>query len=79
MRKATFFPLFQPDNKFYLQPNLHPLVSILDFSGTTPKVYASRMNFGFYAVYLKEVQCGNMIAACLAVVFDAYEFKGPIG
>lgn len=47
-------------DKFYHQQNLHPLVSILDFSGTTPEIYASRMNFGFYAVYLKEVQCGNM-------------------
>ncbi|MCE7041380.1 AraC family transcriptional regulator [Dyadobacter sp. CY312] len=47
-------------DKFYHRQNLHPLVSILDFSGTTPEVYASRMNFGFYAVYLKDVQCGNM-------------------
>lgn len=45
---------------FYHQGNLHPLVSIIDFKGRTPKEYASRMNFGFYAVYLKDVKCGDM-------------------
>lgn len=47
-------------DKFYHQENLHPLVSILDFTGTTPEVYASKMSFGFYAVYLKDVQCGDI-------------------
>jgi AraC family transcriptional activator of pobA len=45
---------------FYQQENLHPLVSVIDFTGRTPEVYASRMNFGFYAVYLKDVMCGDM-------------------
>lgn len=45
---------------FYHQENLHPLVSILDFTGTTPEIYASRMSFGFYAVYLKDVKCGDI-------------------
>lgn len=45
---------------FYKQENLHPLVSILDFTGTAPEVYASRMNFGFYAIYLKDVNCGDI-------------------
>ncbi|GGA85068.1 helix-turn-helix domain-containing protein [Puia dinghuensis] len=44
----------------YGQENLHPLVSVIDFAGTTPKEYASRMNFGFYAVYLKDVRCGDI-------------------
>jgi len=47
-------------DKFYHLENLHPLVSVIDFSGTTPAVYASKMNFGFYAVYLKDVQCGDI-------------------
>lgn len=47
-------------DKFYGQENLHPLVSILDFNGTVPEVYASRMSFGFYAVYLKDVMCGDI-------------------
>lgn len=45
---------------FYHQLNLHPLVSVIDFTGTTPIVLASRMSFGFYAVYLKEVNCGDI-------------------
>ena len=45
---------------FYHRENLHPLVSVIDFSGTSPEIYASRMNFGFYAVYLKDVKCGDM-------------------
>ncbi|MCK8494781.1 helix-turn-helix domain-containing protein [Spirosoma sp. RP8] len=45
---------------FYQQENRHPLVSVIDFAGRTPAVYASKMNFGFYAVYLKEVNCGDM-------------------
>ncbi len=47
-------------DRFYHRVNLHPLVSVIDFTGTTPEIYASKMNFGFYAVYLKEVQCGDM-------------------
>ncbi|WP_447951685.1 helix-turn-helix domain-containing protein [Chryseobacterium koreense] len=45
---------------FYHKENLHPLVSIMDFDGRVPEVYASKMNFGFYAVYLKEVMCGDL-------------------
>ena len=45
---------------FYHKENLHPLVSIMDFNGRVPEIYASKMNFGFYAVYLKEVMCGDM-------------------
>ncbi len=45
---------------FYGKENLHPLVSIMDFDGRVPQVYASKMNFGFYAVYLKEVMCGDL-------------------
>lgn len=44
----------------YHKENLHPLVSVIDFTGVYPEVYASKMNFGFYAVFLKEVQCGEI-------------------
>lgn len=47
-------------DSFYHQENLHPLVSIINFTGTYPEVYASKMNFGFYAVYLKDVMCGDI-------------------
>ncbi|OPC72638.1 transcriptional regulator [Elizabethkingia miricola] len=45
---------------FYHKENLHPLVSIMDFDGRVPEIYASKMNFDFYAVYLKEVRCGDL-------------------
>ena len=45
---------------FYHKQNLHPLVSVIDFKGTYPEIYASRMNFGFYAVFLKDVKCGDI-------------------
>lgn len=45
---------------FYHKENLHPLVSVIDFDGRIPEIYASKMNFGFYIVYLKEVMCGDM-------------------
>jgi AraC family transcriptional activator of pobA len=47
-------------DSFYHQENLHPLVSVIDFEGTTPEVYAAKMSFSFYAVYLKDVRCGDM-------------------
>jgi AraC family transcriptional activator of pobA len=45
---------------FYHKENLHPLVSVIDFEGTAPEVYADKMSFGFYAVYLKDVRCGDI-------------------
>lgn len=45
---------------FYHQENLHPLVSVINFEGTAPEVYAAKMSFGFYAVYLKDVRCGDI-------------------
>lgn len=45
---------------FYHKENLHPLVSVIDFTGTMPQEFASRMRFGFYAVYLKDVKCGDI-------------------
>jgi AraC family transcriptional activator of pobA len=45
---------------FYHQENLHPLVSVINFEGTMPDVYASKMMFSFYAIYLKDVRCGDI-------------------
>jgi len=60
MEKILRIDTVSEHDKFYHQPNLHPLVSVMDFTGTSPEVYASKMNFGFYAVYLKDVQCGDI-------------------
>ena len=60
MEKILRIDTVSQHDAFYRKENLHPLVSVIDFTGTTPDVYASRMNFGFYAVYLKDVQCGDI-------------------
>ena len=46
-------------NKLYNQETLHPLVSVVDLSKSKERRYC-RMNFGLYALFLKEVKCGDM-------------------
>lgn len=41
------------------QETLHPLVSVIDFS-KVPGIRRARMIYGFYAVFLKEVKCGDL-------------------
>lgn len=38
---------------------LHPLVSVIDFS-KCPPMQRSRQIFGFYAIFLKDVKCGDL-------------------
>ncbi|WP_375434957.1 helix-turn-helix domain-containing protein [uncultured Hymenobacter sp.] len=45
---------------FHHHENLHPLVSVIDFTETQPLDYAPWMRFGFYAMFLKDIQCGNI-------------------
>ena len=60
MDKILKIDTVKDHDAFYHQENLHPLVSVIDFTGRAPEIYASRMNFGFYAVYLKDVKCGDI-------------------
>lgn len=46
-------------NVFNNQETLHPLVSIVDFSKAAPR-QGSAMYFGFYAILLKDVKCGDL-------------------
>ena len=39
---------------------LHPLVSVVDLSEAHPMRHF-RQTYGFYAVFLKEIKCGDMI------------------
>jgi len=47
-------------NIFNNQETLHPQVSILDMSKALPR-QGTKMYFGFYTVFLKDVKCGDMI------------------
>ena len=42
---------------------LHPLVSVVDMSKAMP-TQSLRINFGFYCVFLKEVNCGDLKYGC---------------
>jgi AraC-like DNA-binding protein len=47
-------------NELVGQETLHPLVSVVDFSKTKPMT-ATRGYIGFYAIFLKEVKCGELL------------------
>jgi len=47
-------------NNLIGQETLHPLVSIIDFSKAEP-FYYFRMQLGFYAIFLKDLKCGDMV------------------
>lgn len=47
-------------NQFNNNETLHPLVSVVDLSKAAPR-QGSRMYFGFYTIFLKEVKCGDLV------------------
>lgn len=47
-------------NAFNNNITKHPLVSVVDFSKAAPR-HGYRMYFGFYAIFLKDVKCGDMV------------------
>ncbi|WP_132055355.1 helix-turn-helix domain-containing protein [Pseudocnuella soli] len=46
-------------NAFNNNETLHPLVSVVDLSKAEPR-QGSRMYFGFYTIFLKDVKCGDL-------------------
>lgn len=46
-------------NELRGMPTLHPLVAVFDLSKAKP-MPARTFNFGLYAIYLKEVKCGDL-------------------
>ena len=46
-------------NVFNNNPTLHPLVSVVDLSKASPR-QGSKMYFGFYTIFLKDVKCGDL-------------------
>jgi len=47
-------------NAFNNNETLHPQVSVVDLSKASPR-QGSRMYFGFYTIFLKDVKCGDLI------------------
>ena len=47
-------------NVFNNNETLHPLVSVVDLSKAAPR-QGSKMYFGFYTIFLKDVKCGDLV------------------
>lgn len=50
-------------NNLIGQETLHPLISLIDFSKIEP-FHFFRAHLGVYAIFLKEVKCGNLTYGC---------------
>ena len=60
MEDMRRFETISDYNAFNNNETLHPLVSVVDLSKASPR-QGSRMYFGFYTVFLKDVKCGDLI------------------
>jgi AraC family transcriptional activator of pobA len=54
------FETIRDYNVFNNNETLHPLISVVDFSKAAPR-QGSRMYFGFYTIFLKDVKCGDIV------------------
>ncbi len=54
------FETIRDYNNFNNNETLHPLVSVVDLSKASPR-QGSRMYFGFYTIFLKDVKCGDLV------------------
>ena len=60
MENIRRFETVNDYNAFNNTETLHPLVSVVDLSKASPR-QGSRMYFGFYTVFLKDVKCGDLV------------------
>ncbi|MCC7246488.1 MAG: AraC family transcriptional regulator [Saprospiraceae bacterium] len=59
MEPPRRFEVVNDYNAFNNHPLLHPLVNVIDMSRANPR-QSVNMYFGFYVVFLKEVDCGDI-------------------
>lgn len=60
MNSLRRFETVHEYNAFNNNETLHPQVSIVDLSKAAPRT-GSKMYFGFYTIFLKEVKCGDIV------------------
>jgi AraC family transcriptional regulator, transcriptional activator of pobA len=60
MNNMQRFETINDYNVFNNNETLHPLVSVVDLSKANPR-QGSRMYFGFYTIFLKDVNCGDLV------------------
>jgi AraC family transcriptional regulator, transcriptional activator of pobA len=59
MDEVRRFETINDYNVFNNNETLHPLVSVVDLSKANPR-HGSKMYFGFYTIFLKDVKCGDL-------------------
>jgi len=59
MDNIRIFDTVAQYNAFNNTETLHPLISVINLSDAQPR-QASNMYFGLYAIFLKQVDCGNL-------------------
>ncbi len=59
MEKIVYLDSVAAYNKMRGVETLHPLITVLDLSKANP-MPAQTFNFGLYAIYLKELECGEL-------------------
>ncbi len=59
MGQVHYFDTINAYNAFNNHETLHPLVSVIDFSKANKRT-GSKMNFGIYCVFLKDVVCSDL-------------------
>ena len=60
MNDMRRFETISQYNGFNNNETLHPLVSVVDLSKANPR-QGSKMYFGFYTIFLKDVKCGDLV------------------
>ena len=60
MENMRRFETIRDYNVFNNNETLHPMVSVVDLSKASPR-QGSKMYFGFYTVFLKDVKCGDLV------------------
>ena len=60
MENMRRFETINEYNAFNNNETLHPLVSVVDLSKADPRS-GSKMYFGFYTIFLKDVKCGDLV------------------
>ena len=60
MEKILRFNNINQYNDYNNHETLHPLVSVIDLSKANPR-QGSRIYFGFYTIFLKDVKCGDLV------------------
>lgn len=69
MEQTFFFDTISQYNSFNNQETEHPLVSVIDFAKANKRT-GSRMTFGLYCIFLKEIHCGDLKYGCNYYDYD---------